>query len=383
ALWVAWPSERREVASGETEAPAPRELAAPDEPAPPAESPLLSPVVTLAVGSAARIESDGPVPLEAGEVLREGQALRIGEDGALHVRLADGTGFAAAAGTELTIARAREDAVELALSAGRIDNTVARLASGSTYTVLCAGYRIEVRGTRFVVSFVDGVVGVDVAEGGVVVRNDDAEPVELSAPARWRSEGSAEGEPEIVAPRGLEAASGALSPVTIAHGELVRWEIDGTSFAGRGPVRLLFRDGEHEVRGWDRRGRLHTALVPVRGAAVAIEPSALVPEGPRMRPGHLPPEEITRVLRRANATERVRACYERTLRDHPEVYGRLRVRVSVGVMGDVQRVSVQGAAASEATQLSECIERVASQWTFPPPGGPVTFELPLAFSSRP
>lgn len=379
AVYAAWPAPEAPVASEE---PAPREVV--DEPAEqPAPAAALSPVVTLAAGQAERVEGSEAVALSAGEVLHEGQRVRTGADGVAHVRLSDGTGFVASADTELSLSRAREDAVELSLSRGRVDNTVAELRSGSTYVVLAAGYAIEVRGTRFVVSFEDQVVGVDLAEGSVVVRGPDIAPIELTAPARWRSSGEASGGPQVLAPRDLSAPSEASTQVTIAHPDLVRWEIDSSSFEGRGPVRLSLRQGEHELRGWDASGRLFTALVPVAGAALTIEPDALVPEPPRMRPGHLPPEEISRVLRQANATDRVRGCYERTLRDNPQVYGRLRMRVTVGLMGDVRRVSVLGAEASDTAHLRDCITRVASGWTFPPPGGPVTFELPLAFSSRP
>ncbi len=76
-------------------------------------------------------------------------------------------------------------------------------------------------------------------------------------------------------------------------------------------------------------------------------------------------------------------CYERTLRLHPEVHGRLRLRVTVGLMGDVRRVGVLGADASDTGELRQCISTYASRWTFPPPGGPVTFEVPLAFTAQP
>lgn len=376
AIYAAWPAPEAPVATDAPRVEEPRV----DEPAPPEAAPL-APVVTLAAGAAERLEAGEAAALLAGEELHEGQRLRTGADGALHVRLSEGTGIALAAGTELALSRAREDGVELTLARGRVDSEVAPLASGSTYVVLCAGYRVEVRGTRFVVSYLDGVVGVDVTEGVVVVTAPDESSTELTAPARWRSSGAAEGEPSAIEPRAVRAAEGAPVQVTIAHPELVRWEIDATSFTGGGPVRLLLPAGEHEVRGWDARGRLFTALVPVSGAAVAIEPSALSPEAPRMRPGHLEPEEISRVVQGGQV--RLRGCYERTLRDHPEVYGRLRMRVTVGLMGDVRRVSVLGADASETAQLRDCITRVASGWTFAPPGGPVTFELPLAFSSRP
>jgi hypothetical protein len=306
--------------------------------------------------------------------------VRTGEDGVVHVRLASRTAFVAEPSTELSLSRAREDAVELALERGRVASVVAPLAHGSRYVILSAGHAIEVRGTRFAVSYLEGVVGVDLTEGHVEVRTPGGQRLELTAPARWRSSGDAGGEPEDVPMARELTDAGDRTLARFAHPEIVRWAIDGTTIESAGELRLRLARGEHELRGWDLRGRLFTALLPVGSEPVYLEPGALTAEPPRLRPGHLEQTEIAPVLQRARP--QLARCYERALRIHPEVHGRVRLRVTVGLMGDVTRVSVLGADAADTSELRDCVATYAERWIFPPPGGPVTFEVPLSFSAR-
>jgi ferric-dicitrate binding protein FerR (iron transport regulator) len=338
----------------------------------PLEVALLTPVVTLAASATRNGER-----LHAGDAVHESDRLAIA-DGVLHVRLHDGTGFVAEASSELALTRARENAVGLTLNRGRLDSEAAPLAAGSTYVVLCDGYRVEVRGTRFAVSRLDGIVGVDLERGHVVVSTPDGHTIDLRAPASWRSSGASGAQPvlEVRNPTASE-----VTPVTLAHDEIVRWEVDGSSIASRAPVELFLPSGEHRVRGWNAEGRAFGALLPVGRAPVALEPTALEPEGPHLRPGNLPVEEIQRVLSRGRGS--LQQCYERTMRLHDVSVGRLRLRVHVGVMGDVHRATVLGAEGADTAELRACITAYAERWTFPPPGGPVTFELPLSFGSRP
>ena len=373
--FVEWPAEPT-VAAGPAEP-----IAPPAEPHVVAEEPaLLAPVVTLAAGTVEALTDEGARSLEPGADLAEGQRVRTGEDGVLHVRLASRTAFVAEPSTELSLSRAREDAVELALERGRVASAVAPLEHGARYVVLSAGHAIEVRGTRFAVSYLEGVVGVDLTEGRVEVRTPGGQSLELTAPARWRSGAAAGGAPEDVpAPREL-TDEGDRTLARLRHPEIVRWAIDGTTIESGGELRLRLAPGAHELRGWDLRGRLFTALLPVGSAPVFLEPGALRAEPPRLRPGHLEQTDIAPVLQRARP--QLARCYERALRLHPEVHGRVRLRVTVGLMGDVTRVSVLGADAADTSELRDCVATYAERWTFPPPGGPVTFEVPLSFSAR-
>ncbi|HBQ13234.1 MAG TPA: hypothetical protein DEF51_19520, partial [Myxococcales bacterium] len=60
--------------------------------------------------------------------------------------------------------------------------------------------------------------------------------------------------------------------MSLSHPDLVRWAVDGAELEGEAPIALAMRRGEHEVRGWDARGRLHTALLRVGDVPVEIDP---------------------------------------------------------------------------------------------------------------
>lgn len=372
AVW-AWPREPAPIA----ESPTPDVVEPTPEPTPAPEPAELSPVITLAAGAPVRIAGDTEVPLSVGDLFPEGSALRVA-DGEVHVRLSDDTGLTAAANTELTLARAREDEVRLSLETGSVGQQVAALAEGARYLVLAGDYEVEVRGTRFVVTRVEDLVGVDLSEGSVVVRGPEGE-VELRAPARWRSSGEApEGDPTPVAVRELRASDATWTEVRFDHPDVVRWLFDDTALSAHGPVVLRAAPGEYVLQGWDAEGHLLRATLPVGETPVAIEPDALQPEGPRVRPGHLDPEEIQPVL--ARGSRQLEQCYERALRRGSSVTGRFRLRVTLGVDGSVARARVIGMSGEGAADLSRCIVNYASRWTFPPPGGPLTFEQPLRFA---
>ncbi|HJL20260.1 MAG TPA: AgmX/PglI C-terminal domain-containing protein [Sandaracinaceae bacterium LLY-WYZ-13_1] len=383
AMWVGWPRGTDRVAERAPESTPPRTEAPTEAPAPaPTEARALQPVVTLAAGPAHRRVGGALEPLAPGDVLPEGAALQTGEGGELHVRMAPGTGLVARAETRLDLAEARRDAIRLRLGRGAVAQRVAPLSNGSTYVVLAAGHEVEVRGTRFVVSYVEGVVGVDLAEGAVEVRTPAGEAFTLNAPARWRSDGAPpEGVPDVPAPRAVEASDEARIDVTLSDAALVRWQLDGTDVSTREDVRLRLAPGEHEVRAWDARGRLHVGLVPVDADPVTVGPDALEPEAPHVSPGHLEPAEIERVLQRGR--RQIQRCYEGALRrPGSQLSGRVRLRVTVGLMGDVRRTRVLGLEGRGADELTRCIGNYAGRWTFPPPGGPVTFEVPLNLTTR-
>lgn len=373
ALW--WSTHETEPqAPPRAEAPVEREAPAPVIAPEPAR---LTPVVTLAAGEVRRETADGEIPLELGAVLDEGARVGTGAASELHVRLADGTGFRLAASSALALARAREDEIRLELAQGSVGHAVAPLSNGAAFVVLAAGYSVEVTGTRFVVSALDGTVGVDLSEGAVRIRPPRGEPIELEAPARWRSSGGAEGgAPRPVSVRGLEAPRVAPTPVRLADARMIRWSVDGIEIETSGDVQLGLAPGEHPVRAWDTRGRLHTALLPVGGAPVELSAGALQADAPRVRAGHLDEADLRPVLSRG--MRQVQRCYELALRQGTgAVTGRARLRIEIGLTGGVQRAQVLGIPESS---LTECITSYASRWTFPPPGGPLTVEQPLTLA---
>lgn len=340
---------------------------------------LLSPEVTLAAGRPVRIDADREQPLDVGDRLPEGSRLRVDEGGEVHVRLSSGTGIVAREGTELTLARARETEVRIELAAGEVGQQVASLEEEQRYWVLADGYEVEVTGTRFTVSRRQGVIGVDLTEGSVVVRTPEGETHELSAPARWRSDGSRlDGDPAMVSVRELSEASAPLTEVRFDHPDVVRWLFDETALSALGPVALRAPPGEYELSGWDSEGHLLRVTLPVGETPVAVEPDALVPESPHLQPGHLEPEEIQPVL--ARGSRQIERCYELALRNGSSVTGHARLRIHLAVDGTVRRAQVLGLSGEGAAAIRQCISNYASRWTFPPPGGPLRFDQPLNFA---
>lgn len=361
ALYTAWPDDQP--------APVVRYPVAPVEEAASIAPAYLAAIVTLAAGDAQKL-GDDTIALQPGDALREGDRLGTGENGVLHVQLAEGTGFVAEARTELTLSQAREGAIELALDRGRVSQTVRH---GSRYVILAAGYSVEVRGTRFAVSYLDEVVGVDVSEGTVVVRTPDGREIELVAPASWRSRGSVSSAGEVLAPR----ASSEGTTLELSHPELVRWEVDGTRIDTTAAVRLRVSEGEHRVQGWDARDRAFVAVLPVGRDPVFVHEGQLQPEGPRLRQGHLETADIQRVVQ--SAMPRFRQCYERASRESTP---RLRLMIHVGLLGEVRRAQVLSDQPVPDI-LRACILARANAMTFPPPGGSVPpIEVPLRFTGH-
>jgi hypothetical protein len=48
--------------------------------------------------------------------------------------------------------------------------------------------------------------------------------------------------------------------------------------------------------------------------------------------------------------------------------------------GAVRVVEIEGESVPPSLEL--CVRQEAAHWTFPPPGGPMTFDLPLRFRTR-
>ncbi len=378
--WRAQPARPAEASLTDPSVEAPSEIPAPapEVSSPLAESPRLTPVVTLAAGSVDRLAGAEPIEVGLGDLIPEGSTLRTAENSEVHVRLSNGTAIRLAEGTRTTLDRARTDAVDLELREGTVAARVASLSSGSTFVVACAGYEVHVTGTRFVVSYLEDVVGVDLSEGSVLIRDPNGAEIRLTAPARWRSSGGVDGEPAAPAIRGAEEPHLTPTPVTLSDERIVRWSLDGIDVDALGTVQVGVSPGEHQVRGWDARGRLFRVVLPVGTTPVSLDPGSLRAQAPRVHAGHLDPEDIRRVLGRG--MRQVQRCYERSLRQSSHGGGgHARLRLDIGVMGDVQRAQIRGVPDGP---LSTCIRNYAMRWTFPPPGGPVSLEQPLNLTPR-
>ena len=120
----------------------------------------------------------------------------------------------------------------------------------------------------------------------------------------------------------------------------------------------------------------------IEKAAQDLDERALTPERTATRRGYLAPEVIREVV--APRVESLKRCYERTLRrTNPELTGSYVLRVIVGTDGQVRRVRVVTEGETPPPFVA-CLQLEAQSWSFPRPegDGPVTFDLPLAFTAR-
>jgi hypothetical protein len=368
-LLIAWPDSRPPETSRREPEPEPTVTAPPIV--------FLEPTVTLAAGGATKAPR---VALHAGDVLHEGDRLETAADGVLHVILTGETGVVVEPDTIVTLAQAREEGVKLALASGRVSSVVEPFQRSSTFVVLAGGHSIEARGTRFVVSYLDGVVGVDLSQGAVLVRTPDAREIELDAPARWSSSGIAADTGDEPAQAATPRPLGSVA-VQLSAPDVMRWELDGTTVDTTGVVQLRVAPGEHRVRAWHRDDRVFNGLVRAGSEPVFLSEGELTAEAPRLRQGHLEEADIQRVMQEGR--RQIARCHERAMRLRPDQRPPpMRLRIHVGLLGEVSRVQLLGAG-DAAPELRECIVRYAESWTFPPPGGSVPpIELPLTFSAR-
>ncbi|MBI2896492.1 MAG: TonB family protein [Deltaproteobacteria bacterium] len=105
------------------------------------------------------------------------------------------------------------------------------------------------------------------------------------------------------------------------------------------------------------------------------------PDEPEAPDGQLDTRAVIFVVR--HFLPQVRSCYERQLRNEPELRGQVTVRFTIGAGGRVTDAqSVFNSTGSD--QLAGCVAATVRTWRFPEPeGGPVAFEYPFRFGGRP
>lgn len=264
------------------------------------------------------------------------------------------------------------------LESGRM--TVDAFESGSRVVVLAGAYRVEVRAAKCTIDLTragDGTARVSVAAadprlGAVVVVDGDGAAHDLAAPS-GRRVWSSDGAPAQLEDLPLVPLDGAL--VQVARLGIVRYEVDGQVIEGGPNLVLRVQPGLLRVRAFDDRGRSYRAEVSVGPEGLALTPDQLVPVRARVQ-GFLAPEDITPVVRQSQRA--LQRCYEHALRLRPDLGGGLlRARVTLDSQGRVRLVELDGGGAPES--LETCVRLEAARWQFPPPGGPMSFELPLRF----
>ncbi len=78
----------------------------------------------------------------------------------------------------------------------------------------------------------------------------------------------------------------------------------------------------------------------------------------------------------------VRACYERGLKQDPDMAGRVEIEFTIGPLGTVQKASIADSELNNST-VETCIKTAAKAWSFnkPKSGEPVTVQYPFVFKA--
>jgi hypothetical protein len=348
-------------------------------------------VVSMLAGSATFEASEGdspePSPVDIGARLERG-ALETAALSQAHVVLESPQGTAVARvalgpSTRLALGESRDveaepRRLETVLSRGRA--TVDAFETDARVVVLAGAYRVEIRAARCTIDLVDepdgrtrvSVAAADPTVGEVVVIGPEGSRHVLTgpdAPRAW----SSSGEPAQLEELAQAPADGAL--LQVAHEGAVRFQIDDHVVEGGPSLAMRVPPGLVTIRAFDAAGREFRTEVSLGPDGLALAPDALQPLRPRLQ-GYLAPEEITPVVRQSQRA--LQRCYEQALRLRPDLGGGLlRARVTLDGRGAVRRVQLEhdGAPAS----LEACVRQEAATWAFPPPGGPMSFELPLRF----
>jgi ferric-dicitrate binding protein FerR (iron transport regulator) len=134
-------------------------------------------VITFARGEVA--VGDGPMDrpdLDALFASSVGQGDQLGtREGRLVVQFGQGSGFALAPASRVTLRRFDARAVELVVDVGSIEVELAPRGEGQTFAVVAGRHRVSVVGTAFQVSHRGGQVDVECARGRVLVSDGEQE----------------------------------------------------------------------------------------------------------------------------------------------------------------------------------------------------------------
>ncbi len=329
--------------------------------------------VALIAGEAS-VRGEGPPAL--GSRLPEGAVLdtRVGE---LHLAAlrddAPAASIALRADSTLVLLDGPRDAADAELVAGSMS-----VVSTSRVVVLAARYRIAADVATFDVWLSEDGIVVEVVEGSVRVTGL-GEDTELVAPARFAPPAATSREVSSAVSRAVASRSPGAVNVRIERPLSVRWELEtlGT-IDGDGELAFEMLPGPLHLLSFDALGQAFPLDVVVGPEGLVVAGEDLTPARPTVR-GFLDPAEINGVVR--TSLPSLQRCYEHALRMRPEIGGgALRLRVSLDASGRVVRTRVEGGDVPETLQA--CATAEAERWSFPSPGGPVSFDLPLRFRSR-
>lgn len=339
--------------------------------------------VTLAAGE---VTIDGDPAVRPGTTVAQGARVRTGARSEAHLRIAVDTGLVVHSETELAFAGLTEGRVRVEVLAGTVSNEVAPLGPGDRYEITAGAYRVAVRGTRFAVSRDGEGVAVAVDEGVVEVFRGAFLEARVPAPSRWQSGFAMEAQAEVARPAALstEAASWPVLQVSTGTGT----DAGGIRIADRayhvaGSAALRVPPGPIAVTYAGTPGRPPvTRIVEVGVGGAVAEGPPLTGDAPAVAMGHLAPALIAPPVRAG--MRRLQGCHEQEARRGDPPSGVFALRVTIGLLGQVQRAQlIQRAGEAPSALFRRCVVDEAKRWSFPPPtGGIVTFEQPLRFTTR-
>jgi hypothetical protein len=160
------------------------------------------------------------------------------------------------------------------------------------------------------------------------------------------------------------------------------------------PLRLSRFLAFRQPRRW---GIALAAAATIVATAPSVAPAAAPPRQGRMpsseyrryRGGYLPPPqktrpppsqaEITKVIDENRSS--ITVCYQRALaRDNSLTYGKITVKLSIGISGRVKHVSVDGLLQVRSL-LEPCIRGAVSRWIFPQASDEYGTEFPFVLQN--
>jgi FecR protein len=344
-------------------------------------------------------------PLRIDTKLHAGDVLELGADSIAHVRLDRASGCVVGPSTQLELVRLRNGQTQVELRSGRVTSQVQQLSAAEYFLVRAAGYEVSVHGTHFEVTAANEALGVMVAEGRVTVQDPRSGPVLADLHARdhfaidatfgMRLATRDASQPlQLDVPRGLGVPLEEWPLVRLLDVQalenlgLTGLVLDGTRFPARGELAVRVPRGDvtlvvERLTVPPQKIVLH---VPEEGLSLA--PDALrkliKPEKPAVRATANAVEvEFEPVLAVVHdGAPSLQRCYERALKQRPDLDGRLTLRIAVSARGSVQQAQPRGPSAELPDDLVACLRTVSAKWRFPPTGSALTFDVPLRLSPR-
>jgi ferric-dicitrate binding protein FerR (iron transport regulator) len=342
-------------------------------------------------------------PLRIDASLREGDVVRLLGDSLAHIRVDRASGCVLGPGSELALLRLRTGETEVELRSGRLTSQVQQLSAAEHFLVRAAGYQVTVHGTHFEVVASNDALSVMVAEGHVMVRDDtgrviadlharDHFAVDAAFGMRLATRDPSHRALQLEQPRALGIALEEWPLVTLLDVEaleslgLTGFAIDGTRFPVSGELALRVPRGDVTLIVERLTVAPQKIVLHVPADGLSLAPDALRKLLRQQRP-----EAGTRgadidfqpMLAVVHAgTENLQRCYERALKQRPDLDGRLTMRLAVSPDGRVREAQPRGQSTELPEVLVACLRTVSGQWRFPATGSALTFDIPLRLSPR-